>query len=99
MVAWRNASPCGKMSCCGEATHVASYLSDDLFCRRASNAWNCIQPLDGFSERGFGFARLFDGGIKPSNGIIQAVDLAQQLGEDEPMVCLNATIQGLRKRF
>src|SRR5258708_4603575 len=83
VVAGRHTAPGAKVASTRKPAHIGSDLGYNLLCRRAGDAWNGVQTLDGLLKRGFRLACLFDGAVEASDGLVQAVDLAQKFGKDK----------------
>jgi hypothetical protein len=78
----------------GKTCHISANLGDEYFGGAASHARNRIQQVHDF------FKRATDGlnlGIKADNGLVEAIDLTQQLRQHKAMMRFHLAFQGLRQ--
>ncbi len=90
IVAWSHSSPRSNVIGSWESTHIGANLRYDDLGSLAGNAGDGVQQDHRFFKRA---TVLFDFLVKTGDGIIQAVDLSQQFGQDKTMVGLDPTFQ------
>lgn len=74
----------------GELIHVGADFSQNLFRTPASNAGNCVQPLQVFFKRGHSF---LDFGIDLFDEFVQIIDVAKLRFKHQALVRANEPVQ------
>jgi len=75
-----------------KTAHICTNLGNNNFGGLASNPRNGIQQSHRFFKRAAVFLNLF---IKPRDGLVQTINLAQQFGQNKTMMGFDASFQCL----